>query len=66
LHPSQPAQSLTARRLQATTQTVPAPRAEQRAPTAEPSAEAPARKDSLRPTSLSRDAGPRPYVRTVR
>jgi S1-C subfamily serine protease len=66
LHPSQPSQSLTARRLQATTQTVPAPRAEQQSPAVERSTDAPTRKESLRPTSLSRDAGPQPYVRTVR
>lgn len=67
LHPSQPTQSLTARRLQATTQTVPVPREETAAPsTVDRDERATERKESLRPTTLSRDAGPQRYVRSVR
>lgn len=67
LHPSQPAQSLTARRLQATTQAVPLPRdPAPQSQSLEGRTEAPDRKDSLRPTSLSREAGPQPYVRSAR
>ncbi len=70
----QPASSLTARRMQTTTQTVAAPEtASPRrrattadAPAARRAAEQPMRNASLRPTSLSRDAAPRPYVRSAR
>lgn len=74
LNGQQPASSLTARRVAPAAHTAAAPetaRPPRRAsatenPAARSAADAPLREASLRPTSLSRDAAPRPYVRSAR
>ena len=74
LNGQQPANSLTARRVEPATHTAATPETARpprrtvadETPASSRAAEAPLRDASLRPTSLSRDAAPRPYVRSAR